>query len=606
MARAFWVALFVTGTLAVGFELYRLMMVFQSANPLVEWMASFNGDVSFYASVLMLTPAIVWWTRPVAEANAEPAEESPAHHRPGRSSLPLWCDWGMGLLSILISILTSSSISGDVLAYHDEYSYLFQAQTYLEGSIVQPGFEPAPELFDQMHVLNEPGRFSSRYFPATGFWMAPFVWLGIPHWASRLAMALSTVCLTRAGVMLGGRWVGLMTGLLMAVTPGIVLFGQLLLAHHVCLLMLSLFLVSFLKATGQQPGQYRWHVVAGMALTAAMLSRPMTALGFSLPFGMMLLGKMIQQRDPKMRSGLLLSYGIPLMLGLTVLGVCNQAQTGSFFTTAYGRYTQQHTPRHGYGFYNRSRGEAAIQQAEEQGTPLPVLHAYDEWAEELTLSLAARNVVVRLITSWQWVAGLFSMLFVLVMTLGTLPAKTDRWWLVIGGIFCLHLVHVPYWFDGIFHWHYVFETAPLWILLLAKTLEQCVQLFVFWNRPQLVLVLLLFPGFGLFSSYVSFEPLWSANYWAAMGQVEFTQSQFDALDQAIHKERGNHRAVVVITSDPEDVHTDFVINHPRLQNDVLKVHDLRPAIGFEQIQEWFPDRVLLHYDQNNQQLRFIP
>ena len=59
-------------------------------------------------------------------------------------------------------------------AYHDEYSYLFQAETFLAGRLSFPSFEPMPELFDQMHVLNE-GRFASRYFPGAGLWMAPFL-----------------------------------------------------------------------------------------------------------------------------------------------------------------------------------------------------------------------------------------------------------------------------------------------------------------------------------------------------------------------------------------------------------------------------------------------
>ena len=59
-------------------------------------------------------------------------------------------------------------------AYHDEFSYQFQAKTFLAGRLSFPSFAPMPELFDQMHVLNE-GRFASRYFPGAGLWLAPFV-----------------------------------------------------------------------------------------------------------------------------------------------------------------------------------------------------------------------------------------------------------------------------------------------------------------------------------------------------------------------------------------------------------------------------------------------
>ena len=65
-------------------------------------------------------------------------------------------------------------------AYHDEYSYLFQARTLLAGRFSFPGSTVQPELFDQMHVLNE-GRMASRYYPGTGIWLAPFVALGHPY-----------------------------------------------------------------------------------------------------------------------------------------------------------------------------------------------------------------------------------------------------------------------------------------------------------------------------------------------------------------------------------------------------------------------------------------
>jgi hypothetical protein len=73
---------------------------------------------------------------------------------------------------------------------HDEYSYLFQAKTFLAGRLSFPSSPRMPELFDQMHVLNE-GRFASRYFPGVGLWLAPFVALEHPYWAEWLAAALT-------------------------------------------------------------------------------------------------------------------------------------------------------------------------------------------------------------------------------------------------------------------------------------------------------------------------------------------------------------------------------------------------------------------------------
>ncbi|MFN9938755.1 MAG: hypothetical protein ACK56I_04710, partial [bacterium] len=69
-------------------------------------------------------------------------------------------------------------------AYHDEYSYLLQAETFLSGRISFPAQQVCPELFHQIHVLNQP-RTASRYFPFTGLWVTPFLAAGFPivgHW----------------------------------------------------------------------------------------------------------------------------------------------------------------------------------------------------------------------------------------------------------------------------------------------------------------------------------------------------------------------------------------------------------------------------------------
>ena len=51
-------------------------------------------------------------------------------------------------------------------AYHDEFSYAFQAKTYLAKRLSSESHPTVARLFDQMHVVNE-GRFASRYFPAS-------------------------------------------------------------------------------------------------------------------------------------------------------------------------------------------------------------------------------------------------------------------------------------------------------------------------------------------------------------------------------------------------------------------------------------------------------
>ncbi len=166
-------------------------------------------------------------------------------------------------------------------AYHDEYSYLFQARTFLAGRVSYPS-HVAARLFDQMHVLNE-GQFASRYFPGAGLWMAPFVAAGHPYWGHWLAGALCAVLMFWIGRELAGDAGGLIAGLLTALSPGMALFSNLLLAHHPTLVGLGVFVLGFLRMV--RSASWGWGFVSGTGLAFAMICRPMTAGGVALPFG---------------------------------------------------------------------------------------------------------------------------------------------------------------------------------------------------------------------------------------------------------------------------------------------------------------------------------
>lgn len=174
-------------------------------------------------------------------------------------------------------------------AYHDEYSYQLQAQTYLAGRLSYASHPTAARLFDQMHVVNE-GRFASRYFPATGLFVAPWLWLGWPllgHW---LAGAATAVLVFGIGRELSNNGTGFVAGMLTAMSPGMALYGNLMLAHHPTLLGLSFFAWSFLRWL--RCGNVRDVAWAGVGLSWAMLCRPMTAAGFALPFGIVFVARL--------------------------------------------------------------------------------------------------------------------------------------------------------------------------------------------------------------------------------------------------------------------------------------------------------------------------
>lgn len=528
-----------------------------------------------------------------------------------------WRAWAAALTVAATSLLVSYKIAsmplpgsngprfGDLPpAFHDEYSYLFQAKTFLAGRLSFPGHETMPELFDQMHVVNVNGHFASRYFPGAGAWMAPFLALGNPYWAQWLAGAVLAAFVFWIGRELGGNSVGFLAGMLTALSPGMGLFSNLLLAHHPTLMGLTLFALTFLRMLRTKKWGYAlW---AGIGLAFAMLSRPMTAAGFAFPFGLWLLAWLLRERfptpeSPARRRHFVLAMAVPLAAGFVVLLVMNRAVTGSLWTSPYQLYTDTYTPRHVYGFNNRVRGEQHLGPR--------VMENYDQWAENLTPSLAVENVKKRAIATWQWTLGVIPLVCGAIVFVCAVPAGDRRWWLLPASILSLHAVHVPYWFVGIMNWHYVFETGPLWLLMFAGATQALVQYCRQSGRPLMTWWWSGFVAATLLPTFTSFAPVWErSRVEEAVAEVGFPRSRYQAFQNLVARTVGGKRALVLVVPDPADRSIDFVVNAPTLDVDVLIARERPGTTDIDAVRRDFPDRALYRFEArfNVNEWRVVP
>ncbi len=478
-------------------------------------------------------------------------------------------------------------------ALHDEYSYLFQAQTFLAGRVAFPIAENLPGLFDQMHVLNDNGIFASRYFPGTGLWMMPFVALEKPYWGHWFAGSLCAAFVFLIGRELGGNSVGLVAGLLTAVSPGVLTFGQLLLAHHPTLVGLTFFVWMFLRM--MRTCSYSNAILAGIGLAFAMLCRPMTAASVGLPFGLWLLywwmkGSKNEAWNIKRRSLLLASLGLPLFLGIGSILVYNTKLTGNPWVMPYQLYTDIYTPRHVFGFNNVERAKG--------NTSTKIIENYDNWAINLTPALAWKNEKQRILASGQWVFGVIPLaisLAVFLFVAGREPASTAmadrRWWLVFLAILSLHLAHVPYWFAGIRHWHYVFESAPFLLLILAGVTcyflnhwqqRQCLWFRMWWYG---LLVSSLFVGYGSLPGYWDISRVQSA-----IQQDVFAKRKYAIFTTVLDRVIPERPALVLVAEDQSERHIDYITNHPSLNTPIIRGRFRPENIPLQQVLTAFPNR----------------
>jgi len=509
----------------------------------------------------------------------------------------------VGAVSLAASASVGARFDNLPPAYHDEYSYLFQAQTFLAGHLSFPSHEGA-RLFDQMHVLNE-GRFASRYFPGAGLWLAPFVAAGHAYWGQWLAGALCAVLMFWVGRELAGDLAGLIAGLLAALSPGMALFSNLLLAHHPTLVGLGLFLLGYLRMIRE--ASRAWALAAGVGLAFAMLCRPLTAAGVAFPFGVHFLLWMWRggqhwsdfaggptdsstaksETSPAKRIAITAALAAPLVIALLGLFVYDRAITGSGWVTPYSLYTNIYTPRHVYGFNNVVRGEKRLGPR--------VLENYDKWAENLTLELAVEHERQRLLASSIWAVGIVPLTLALATGLVLWRQVPSGAWLVLAGIASLHAVYFPYWYVGIDYYHYVFESLPLWGLwtgvvsiVAARTLSTIGRSSIVWWWGT-VLAAAVVLNFGISGG------VWSAPLWQVTGQVLFARTKHANFDALVARRARPLPALVLVEPDPADRHIDYVTNSPDLKSPVLVARYVPDLVPIAEVKRLFPDRMLFLY-----------
>lgn len=583
------VAWLVTTTLALCHEIPRFMTAAESPAGMFSWFYGMDADWSLAVLVLLTLPMMLVAAR-VGKFKLEPRKSVLSGPCQARTSSRVQAVTSVALF--LLSLLSSMSIGFRTLslvplprqtnpvaqirfhelppAYHDEFSYLLQARTFLAGRVAWPAMTVQPDLFHQVHVLNRPTT-ASRYFPWTGFWMAPFVTVEHPYFGHWLAGAIACVifhrCLCR---LMEFRW-AMVGGVLIAVSPGLAAFSNLLLAHHPTMMALAVFLWAFLRFMDHE--RVRDIVVAGAALSLAMLSRPMTAAGFAFPFGIWLFVSMARQHfrpDTKSSAAkwspmrVLAGIGIPLLLGCGVLAFMNHAITGSWLKSAYQLYTDTWTPRHRYGFDN-ANVDPALPESK-------VLQAYDNWAENLTIAKAQSNVAQRTLYSLRWTLGIAALTFCIIAALAAcLDGQDRRPLLLLCAVLTLHAVHIPYWYDGIMHWHYVFETAPLLILLATCGLRVACRTLQSRLGPKLsTLWLTLLILASLIPNWIDADTFWGqSRVTTAFDEQAFSRVRFEYFRRLTASEQVRHPALVLVDERGTNQQLSYIVNPPDLSGDVI-------------------------------------
>ena len=278
------------------------------------------------------------------------------------------------------------------------------------------------------------------------------------------------------------------------------------------------------------------------------------------------------------------------MSGLALLFFYNRAITGNGLLSPYQLYTDTYTPRHVYGFNNVVRGQAHVGPR--------VIDNYDRWAKNLDPQLALANEVERLEASARWTLGVVPIALAAVIFLIAVCWTAElRWKLVAASVLSLHAVHVPYWFVGIMGWHYVFESAPLLLLLFALTTR---ELFAHWRTTGRFVMPAwwgILVASAVITNWVAFDPFWSTSrIESGIEEVAFSRLKYEAFQEVIDRGIRPRPVLVLIKGDPDDRSIDYVYNDPDLSGPVLRGRYRQGQTNLARIRAAFPDRSIFFFD----------
>jgi 4-amino-4-deoxy-L-arabinose transferase-like glycosyltransferase len=265
--------------------------------------------------------------------------------RPGDRSVVLA---GLAILLVLLFVVSTFAFARRPLLV-DSIAQLFQARVFASGQLWAPA-PPFEAFFAAENMVVDGGRWYSQYPPGHAAALTPGVLAGVP-WLIPILMTAATAWLlfgfTRR---VYDRRTARLTLLLALLSPFFWFMGASYMNHVSALFFVALFLALFARWEGK--GGVAWLAGAGLALGAAFLSRPLTAIAVGMVFAIVALVSVWRARARPLHllAGL---GGVAVCAGLFL--VYNALTTGDPLQPGYMKLWGDD---HGLGFHSTPYGGA--------------------------------------------------------------------------------------------------------------------------------------------------------------------------------------------------------------------------------------------------------
>ena len=230
---------------------------------------------------------------------------------------------GIALLACTSSLYVSKVILKTFPNSGDEFVYLFQAQTFLQGRIWnQP--PPIPHIFSALHIIETTDIWVGKWPPGWPGIIALFSSIGIKAWMVNPALnGITVLLIARLGREIRDVATGILAATLYAATAFSIFNGASFFSHvftAACAVTFAILGIQFLKL----PTLGR-AIATGAMLGLVGLTRTYSAVLFAIPFSTAVILRWNSRLIVQAMIGLALG-GIPFLIGLLLY---NHAITGN-------------------------------------------------------------------------------------------------------------------------------------------------------------------------------------------------------------------------------------------------------------------------------------
>jgi hypothetical protein len=270
----------------------------------------------------------------------------PSLQRIERALATKWAVLAIGIISVLTFRYEWGTLRALPLV-HDEAAYVLQARLFAAGKWADSA--PIPEFFEQPHVLVTP-RLAAKYGPGNALMLVPGIWLDRPGLMPVLALAITGALIFVLGRRTVSAWMGIFAWMIwLGLVPPVTTFRP---SYFSEILTEGLWLGAWwalLRWRDRERGGYL--VLAAACIGWMAITRPLTAVAFAVPVGVVVLWFSWRRRSWS-------QFGAALVTGtafLSLIPLWSARTTGDWRVTPLMLYTDQYMPYDVVGFGLRDR-----------------------------------------------------------------------------------------------------------------------------------------------------------------------------------------------------------------------------------------------------------